>query len=131
MTEITAKSIFNSLKENCNVKELGIYLCGGGSKNLFLMDLIKSKLPKKWKLYTTEALGIDPMLVETSTFTLTDLNVSYCPLLTDNGLGYFVSKTGEQLTKVHVWGCAQLSDGKCSRIILPYQSFWSHDHVEF
>ena len=68
MTEITAKSIFNSLKENCNVKELGIYLCGGGSKNLFLMDLIKSKLPKKWKLYTTEALGIDPMLVETSTF---------------------------------------------------------------
>jgi anhydro-N-acetylmuramic acid kinase len=68
MTEITAKSIFNSLKENCNVKELGIYLCGGGSKNLFLMDLIRSKLPEKWKLYTTEALGIDPMLVETSTF---------------------------------------------------------------
>ncbi len=68
MTEITAKSIFHSLKENCNAKELGIYLCGGGSKNLFLMDLIKSKLPKKWKLYTTKALGIDPMLVETSTF---------------------------------------------------------------
>ncbi len=68
MTEITAKSIFNSLKENCNVKELGIYVCGGGSKNLFLMDLIRSKLPEKWKLYTTEALGIDPMLVETSTF---------------------------------------------------------------
>ena len=70
-------------------------------------------------------------LVETSAFTLTDLNVSYCPLLTDNGLGYFVSKTGEQLTKVHVWGCAQLSDGKCSRIILPYQSFWSHNHIKF
>eukprot|EP00980_Cylindrotheca_fusiformis_P031042 scaffold25738_cov127-Cylindrotheca_fusiformis.AAC.2 len=42
--------------------------------------------------------------------TLTDLNVSYCPLITDKGLGYLVSKCGTQLSKIHVWGCAQLSD---------------------
>ena len=49
-------------------------------------------------------------LVETSANTLTDLNVSYCPLISDGGLGYLVSKTGQQLAKIEVWGCAQLTD---------------------
>ena len=43
--------------------------------------------------------------------TLTEVNLNYCPLITDQGLGYFVSKCGDQLSKIHVWGCAQLSDG--------------------
>lgn len=59
------------------------------------------------------ALVTDEMLerlAETSANTLTDLNVSFCPLITDKGLGYLVSKVGYQLAKIHVWGCAQLSD---------------------
>lgn len=44
--------------------------------------------------------------------TLTEINLSYCPHITDQGLGYFVSKCGSQLSKIQVWGCAQLSDGK-------------------
>lgn len=48
--------------------------------------------------------------METSANTLTDLNVSYCPLISDGGLGYLVSKTGQQLAKIEVWGCAQLTD---------------------
>jgi hypothetical protein len=43
--------------------------------------------------------------------TITELNVSYCPLISDKGLGYFVSKVGNQLGKIHIWGCAQLTDG--------------------
>lgn len=49
-------------------------------------------------------------LVETSANTLESLNVSYCPLIQDQGLGYLVSKAGPQLTRIEVWGCAQLTD---------------------
>jgi hypothetical protein len=49
-------------------------------------------------------------LAETSATTLQELNVSYCPLISDKGLGYLVSKTGAQFTKIECWGCAQLSD---------------------
>jgi hypothetical protein len=49
-------------------------------------------------------------LVETSARTLQSINVSYCPLISDKGLGYMVSKMGNQLTKIKVWGCAQLTD---------------------
>ncbi|CAJ1952500.1 unnamed protein product [Cylindrotheca closterium] len=50
-------------------------------------------------------------LVEgSSANTLTEMNLSYCPHITDQGLGYFVSKCGSQLSKIQVWGCAQLSD---------------------
>jgi hypothetical protein len=49
-------------------------------------------------------------LAETSATTLQELNVSYCPLISDKGLGYLVGKTGAQFTKIECWGCAQLSD---------------------
>ena len=49
-------------------------------------------------------------LVVTCASSLEELNVGYCPLLTDQGLGYLVSKAGTQLTKIYCWGCAQLSD---------------------
>lgn len=57
---------------------------------------------------------LEQLIEGASANTLTDLNVSYCPLITDKGLGYLVSKCGTQLSKIHVWGCAQLTDGKCS-----------------
>jgi hypothetical protein len=49
-------------------------------------------------------------LVETSSNTLETLNVSFCPKITDQGLGYMVSRMGKQLTEIQVWGCAQLTD---------------------
>ena len=68
MTEITAVTIMESLKQNCSVKKLDIYICGGGSKNNYLIERIKIKLPKNWSIGTTKTLGFDPMMVETSTF---------------------------------------------------------------
>jgi hypothetical protein len=59
-------------------------------------------------------------LVETSANTLETINLSYCPLISDRGVGYLVSKLGNQLTKMEVWGCAQLTD----------EFFDGHDRVE-
>lgn len=49
-------------------------------------------------------------LVATSSRSLEELNVSFCPRVTDQGLGYLIDKCGKQLAKIHVWGNAQLSD---------------------
>ncbi|KAG7353835.1 hypothetical protein IV203_003190 [Nitzschia inconspicua] len=49
-------------------------------------------------------------LVETSANSLEDLNISYCPKISDQGLGYLVSRMGPQLVNLQVWGCAQLTD---------------------
>ena len=49
-------------------------------------------------------------LAATSAYTLRELNVSYCPLITDKGLGYLVDQCGRQLSKITLWGCAQLTD---------------------
>ncbi|VEU43723.1 unnamed protein product [Pseudo-nitzschia multistriata] len=49
-------------------------------------------------------------VVETSANTLEAINVSYCPLVGDRGLGYLVSRAGSQLKRIEVWGCAQLTD---------------------
>ena len=68
MTEITALTLVNSLIKNCSSKKLNIYICGGGSKNSYLIKRIKTKLPRDWSIGNTKALGIDPMFVETSTF---------------------------------------------------------------
>lgn len=59
--------------------------------------------------------------------TLTEVNLSYCPLITDQGLGYFVSKCGNQLSKIHVWGCAQLSDGKLVVFLSTNNSFFPYN----
>lgn len=49
-------------------------------------------------------------LVATSASTLRDLDVSFSPLITDKGLGYLVSNCDHQLAKIHIWGCAQVTD---------------------
>lgn len=46
----------------------------------------------------------------TCTGTLEELNVSFCGHISDNGLGYLVDQVGSQLSKIHIWGCAQLTD---------------------
>lgn len=48
-------------------------------------------------------------LAATSAKTLKELDVSFCPHISDKGLGYLVSKA-YQLSTIHIWGCAQITD---------------------
>lgn len=41
---------------------------------------------------------------------LEELDVSFCTSISDKGLGYLVSKLGDQFSRIHVWGMAQLSE---------------------
>ena len=74
---------------------------GGRAGGLVFLDIQGSTL------VTDVALE---QLAATSAMTLQELNVSYCPWITDKGLGYLVSQVGKQLSKIQCWGCAQLTD---------------------
>ena len=74
---------------------------GGGGGGLAVLNVSGSSLVTDTML---------EKLVETSANTLTDLNVSYCPLVTNQGLGYLISKVGNQFKKLYCWGDAQLTD---------------------
>ena len=41
---------------------------------------------------------------------LQELNISFCPKISDKGLGYLVSKIHDQFHKLSIWGCAQITD---------------------
>jgi hypothetical protein len=49
-------------------------------------------------------------LAATASSSLKEVSVSFTPTVTDKGLGYLVSKVGAQLHKIHIWGCAQITD---------------------
>jgi hypothetical protein len=49
-------------------------------------------------------------LAATSCRTLKELDISFCGQISDKGLGYLVSKASQQLSKIHIWGCAQITD---------------------
>lgn len=49
-------------------------------------------------------------LAATSASTLKELDVSFCPLISDKGLGYLVSKASLQLSTIHIWGNAQVTE---------------------
>ena len=49
-------------------------------------------------------------LAATSANTLEHLNVSFCPHISDKGLGYLVDSVGNQLEGVQIWGCAQITE---------------------
>eukprot|EP00978_Attheya_sp_CCMP212_P025744 scaffold83358_cov56-Attheya_sp.AAC.2 len=49
-------------------------------------------------------------LAATSFSSLLELDVSFCSQISDKGLGYLVSKVHDGFSKLHVWGCAQLTD---------------------
>jgi hypothetical protein len=49
-------------------------------------------------------------LAATSAHSLRELNISFCPNISDKGIGYLVSKCGPQLAELHIWGCAQITD---------------------
>jgi len=49
-------------------------------------------------------------LAATCGSSLRELNVSFCPRISDKGLGYLVDNLGPQLEKIQMWGCAQITD---------------------
>ena len=50
------------------------------------------------------------MLSATCKSSLEELDIGFCASVSDKGLGYLVSKVGRQLSKIHVWGCAQITE---------------------
>ena len=50
------------------------------------------------------------VLASTCSTSLEELNVSFCNQISDKGLGYLVEKVNDQFNKLHIWGCAQLTD---------------------
>ncbi len=70
LTMLTATSIAEALQDHApEVRQA--YVCGGGAKNRFLMALLNQKLHEKnisAELSTSDALGIDPMHVESLAF---------------------------------------------------------------
>jgi len=49
-------------------------------------------------------------LAETCYSSLEELDLSFCPHVKDEGLGYLVSKLSHQFRKLHIWGCAQITE---------------------
>ena len=66
LTHLTAASIAQAVDEYTDT-HAGIYLCGGGTRNLYLVELI-SHYCKNRKVATTDKLGIDPDFVEAIAF---------------------------------------------------------------
>jgi len=50
------------------------------------------------------------MLAATCKSSLEELDIGFCAGISDKGIGYLVSKVGRQLSKIHVWGCAQITE---------------------
>ncbi len=81
-------TIAQNIEQTCEV-----YICGGGSKNQFLMERLKSQL-NNIPVDTTESLGINPQLVEASAFAwLAKQRLDEAP-------GNLCSATGAQKPKV-------------------------------
>lgn len=66
LTEFTAISIADAYKKN-KIKPETIYFCGGGAKNLHLLQRISYYLPEV-KVTTTKTLGWDPQHIEGAAF---------------------------------------------------------------
>lgn len=49
-------------------------------------------------------------LAATAAHSIRELDVGFVPHITNQGLGYLVSKASHQLTKIHIWGCAQITE---------------------
>jgi len=50
------------------------------------------------------------ILTTTCSSSLKELDVNFCPFVSNQGLGYLVSRVEDQFTKLRVWGNAQITD---------------------
>ncbi len=60
---LTAKTVANACK-----KAPEVYLCGGGTKNTLLFKEIQNELAPTSEVFSTDALGVDPVHVEAMAF---------------------------------------------------------------
>jgi len=49
-------------------------------------------------------------IATTCSSSLVELHMNFCPHVSDKGLGYLVDSVGNQWKRLHIWGCAQLTD---------------------
>tara|TARA_B110000027_G_scaffold131062_1_gene154767 strand:+ start:24 stop:1151 length:1128 start_codon:yes stop_codon:yes gene_type:complete len=71
LTDFTATIIYQSIIESINLDkgvQLNILACGGGRKNLFLINSIKNKLPSNMKLSLIDEHKINGDFVESQAF---------------------------------------------------------------
>jgi len=66
LTELTAKSIANEIKQNAPKSE-ELFVCGGGIHNSFLQERLKHHLPDI-AIESSKALGVDPDWMEAIAF---------------------------------------------------------------
>jgi anhydro-N-acetylmuramic acid kinase len=66
LLELTAQSIARAIRDHLSEPE-EIYVCGGGARNIHLIDALRRALAGL-PLATTEALGLDPQWVEAAAF---------------------------------------------------------------
>lgn len=67
LTELTALSASQAIDQVDPLKAAQVYACGGGSRNTWLMARLQAALAPR-PLQTTQALGIDPQLIEAAAF---------------------------------------------------------------
>lgn len=67
LLELTAQSIMNAIY-HFNDKQGEIWLCGGGAKNVHLVERLQQLSKPYYKLQTTTAMGIDPQWIEACAF---------------------------------------------------------------
>ena len=65
LIELTAISIIDAIKKNCSGAD-EIYLCGGGAKNVYLLEILKNKINLSIK--TTRDLNLPEQQVEAVAF---------------------------------------------------------------
>ena len=65
LTELTAQVIFKELR-SLKVQKKGIYICGGGIHNSFLIKRLEEVIENN--ISSTALLGIDPDFLEASCF---------------------------------------------------------------
>ena len=67
LLKLTVESLSQAIEVHKEYDKSEVYLCGGGAKNLFLMESLSKRLSPR-KIGTTETLGIDPDWVEAIAF---------------------------------------------------------------
>lgn len=67
LTELTARSIANALKQHESDSGRGVYLCGGGVHNVYLLSRIRTLLPG-YLVKSTANIGFPPDWVEAMLF---------------------------------------------------------------
>ena len=71
LTDFTATIIYQSILNSINLDkdiELKVLICGGGRKNLSLVDSIRNKLPSNMKLLPIDEYKINGDFVESQAF---------------------------------------------------------------